>query len=297
MLCDESLQVEFTDEVASNFFAWDQNLVADKNCVILPQLLEKNSVEDIDYFVPSNLSRASSDLAAAYLLFHDSTLHAAKKFDPEEQKFFDEFEKIRVISEIKNCYFGAAKNILAKIESDIYSGSTGLSLILLQEIFAQEIGPRSKEFAVENSQALSKKILQEIKNLAQKTANQSDFALGVERVLEMLKNEQEPEKSKEEQEQSQKKSEAENEKSKNDLSSLGQENIDSQENDFDASAQESSPKKIEQEQKIFDVKEGEKKAGTAVNLDGQGFDEKKIEFKNLTKFTQTSSTKWFFHKN
>ena len=80
------------------------------------------------------------------------------------------------------------KNILHKVEDDIFSGSTNLSLILLKEIFGRQILPRTKEVAIDLEEQIKEKVVKEIKNLVQKTENQNDFTLGVERVLELLKN-------------------------------------------------------------------------------------------------------------
>ena len=165
LVADESVQVEFEDDIKNNFFTWNQNLVLDEKIVAVPQI----QVDEI--FSEENLVkrfRAASDLAASYLLFHDKKLHKNENIDEEEQKFFDEFERVRVIANVRNSYRGAAKNILAKVEDDIFSGSTNLSLILLNKIFDAEILPRSKEVALDLEKNLDKKIIKEIKNLAQK---------------------------------------------------------------------------------------------------------------------------------
>lgn len=179
MVRDDEVLVEFSDSVKGDFFSWDHRLIADEKMVVVPEILGE--------VVVNSKVRAAGDLAAAYLLFHDQKIHAQKKRQAEEQKFFDEFEKARVICQIKNSYLGAAKNILYKLESDIFSGLNSLSLILLNEVFAQEILPKSKRFAVELEESLTPKIVREIKNLAQKISSQSDFELGLENVLDLLK--------------------------------------------------------------------------------------------------------------
>ncbi len=191
-------------------------------------------------------SRAAADLAACYLLAHDPVAHnvtlSLSKGDsgPDapitlrqaqgdltlvEQKFFNEFEKIRVISCVKNTYLGVVKNILHKVESDIFSGSVSLSLILLKEIFGSEVLPRTTEFAAELEENLNKKIVAEIKKLALVAESQSDFALGVARVLELLKNEKD---SQEKQEEEEKSPEKPNEKSPEELQNSGAETVETE---------------------------------------------------------------------
>lgn len=290
MTVDEALQVEFDEAKTNNFFGWDQNLVSGGS-VALPFLLSENLSEAVVVNPVLRLAqqgRAASDLAAAYILFHDFAIHAEKIRDEQEQKFFDEFEKIRVISEIKNSYFGAAKNILHKVESDIYSGSTSLSLILLEAVFGENILPRTKIAILDLKENLSKNILQEIKNLAEKTSSQSDFALGVEGVLELLKKEQNQEKNEEEKENSKKKSDEKDQKSENNLNNFGQENvaIESDKN-FAPNDQEDGVQEIEKEQKILDLKESDEEGKVAVKLDKQGSSGNKIEFKNPYKVYTT----------
>ena len=101
---DENLQIEFDEERKNDFISLDQNLISQSKKVILP-------------FVESEISanRAALDLALCYFLFHDSEIHSWKKFTEEEQKFFDEFEKVRVIANVENVYFGSLKNILCKL--------------------------------------------------------------------------------------------------------------------------------------------------------------------------------------
>jgi hypothetical protein len=109
--------------IEDNFFSWNQDLIRDQK-IILPQISSMLQ------------SRAAADLAACYLLFHNQQIH--QEFFCEEQNLFDAFEKIRVISNVKNLYRGVAKNILQKISQDAISpaivDSNRFSLQLLQEI-------------------------------------------------------------------------------------------------------------------------------------------------------------------
>ena len=107
IVADQSLRVEFLDEVKNNFFGWDQNLIIEEKA-ILPQISNDESLQ-------IQASRASADLAASYLLFHNSEIHQQKIRNLEEQKFFNDFEKIRVIARMRYSYLGVVKNILEKV--------------------------------------------------------------------------------------------------------------------------------------------------------------------------------------
>ena len=265
LVADESVQVEFTDEIQNNFFTWNQRLAGDKKRIEVPQI--------------SKHFRASTDLAACYILFHDFSIHKQES----EQEFFDEFERIRVIAEVKNIYRGSAQNILEKIRHDLPSDiiesfpnvlekagiQKNLSLILLDEIFSQD-------FSSGIEKNLSKKIIREIKNLSKKTSDQSAFAQGVARLLEMLKKEEKAEESKEAEE---KKSE-----SKNDSPSSNQENIESEvESDGVTESLSQSKSSVQSE-----GKEGvENSIPMKLGLEKSTAKEDKIEFKKAYKIYTT----------
>ena len=274
LAADDLVQIEFSDEIKNNFFSWNQNLIFDKKNVVLP-VLDKSP-------------RASVDMAACYLMLHNSAIHAAKNFDEQEQKTFDEFEKIRLISEVKNSYLGIFKNILDKIEDDIYRGSTSLSLVLLKEIFGEELPEITFEVSSELEHNLSSKIIAEIKNLAKKTNDQEAFAQGVYKVLELLRREREELEKDQNEEKSKEKSEENSQNSKDDLSSFGQENIvaDAQES-FSKDDQEDGEQVIEMEQQISELKDDDKEGDIQVKLDSKGSDKSKIEFKNPYKVYTT----------
>ncbi len=270
LVADENLQVEFDAEQKNNFFSWNQNLVLSEKKVRLPEVERKQF-------------RAAPDLAACYLLAHDKKLHQEKKRDAEERKFFDEFEKVRVIACAKNSYRGVVKNILHKVEDDIFSGSTNLSLILLKEIFGRQILPRTKEVAIDLEEQIKEKVVKEIKNLVQKTENQNDFTLGVERVLELLKNDENSDEKNDSEEKSKEKPSDQNEKSENDLSNFGQENVEAESEKNFSQDEESGTQQMEEEQKIVDFKEEDLEGDVSVKLEKTSPDEDKIEFKNAYK--------------
>ncbi len=277
LAASDSLQVEFDENQQNNFFTWDQNLLIEKQKVSLPKLQKISEENPLEHF------RSAFDLAACYLLFHDQHSHQIAIPDAAERKFFDAFEKIRVIALVKNSYRGVVQNILQKIEEDAPSADSDLSLILLEEFFAAEIGTKTQNLIVDLKRNLSKRILREIRNLAQKISDQKDFAQNVLQILEMLKEEQN-----EAEEGRSKKTEQESKKLKNDLSSFGQENIDAKEEEnLTENNEEELPqdgeKKDETAKKISDLKNDD----TAIRLDKSraeaSEEEDGIAFKNAYK--------------
>lgn len=232
LVAQEFLQVEFDETRENNFFAWDQSL-AREDCVLLPEISRQSSV------VSCQSRRAALDLAACYLLFHDRKIHLEMKVRTGLQtpsgvsvreKFFDEFEKIRVVVEVRDIYRGVVKNILGKVEEDVQDNGNGarhhktdrvypdaISLLLLPEFFAAELGKKTREKISALQKNLSEKILTEIKNLAKITSDQKAFAQAVARILEMLEKELEA--------QEEEKIEEKSEQKKSDLSSFGAEKI------------------------------------------------------------------------
>ncbi|NBV05972.1 MAG: hypothetical protein EBS06_01890 [Proteobacteria bacterium] len=289
IVANDLLQVDFDSEIKNNFFEWNQNLVIDETCVTLPEFMQENSEEFTDFSKSVNCYRACADLAAAYLLFHDKDVKQAQSdFSIEERNFLDEFEKIRVISEIKNFYFGAAKNILQKIENDIFSGSTSLSLILLKEIFAKKTLARTSQVASDLAENLNKKIVQEIKSLAHKTHDQQAFLQAVERVLEMLKEEKDLAEKEQNQKDQQEKLSSTDEKLENDLTNFGQENLDANTSEnFSSNEEEEGEQQIEKEQKIAEFKEDDRKGEVTIKLDKSKSEQDRIEFKNPYKVYTT----------
>jgi cobaltochelatase CobT len=270
LVADENLQVEFDAEQKNNFFSWNQNLVLSEKKVRLPEVERKQF-------------RAAPDLAACYLLAHDKKLHQEKNRDAQEQKFFDEFEKVRVIACAKNSYRGVVKNILHKVEDDIFRGSTNLSLILLKEIFGVEVLPRTKEVAIDLEEKIKEKIVKEIKNLAREAANQSAFMIGVERVLELLKSDENSDNKNDNEEKSKEKPNDQNEKSENDLSNFGQENVEAESEKNFSQDEEGGAQQMEEERKVVDFKEDDSDGDVSVKLEKTSPDEDKIEFKNAYK--------------
>lgn len=282
---DESLHIEFDENCQNNFSSWDQNLVLDEKIIMLPQVLKQVQDSDFPTSHPELVSgsikhfRAASDMALCYLLFHDKETYQQKNFAEDEQKFFDEFEKIRVIANVKNSYRGVVKNILRKLEDDIFTASESLSLVLLKQFFPAEILPRTANAIADLEKKLSKKILSQIQKLGKNISDQTAFALEVERLLEMLKEE----KNSEEKEKNDSSSNSK-QKTENDLNSSGQENIDAnEEENFAQNGEEESEQKNEEQQKNADLKDEGKKGEISIKLEKSSADEDKIEFKNSYK--------------
>lgn len=273
IVLNKSLQIEFSEDVKNNFFSWNQNLVS-KNNIILPNLKTIN-----DQII--NSDRAASDLAICYLLFHNHKIHQQKQRSLEQQKFFNDFEKIRVFANIKDSYLGISKNILAKIEEDIYSNSENLSLILLNEIFADNLLPKTLNLVEELRSSLSKKILEQIKNLAKKTNDQSAFEKAVEKLLKMLEEEQK--KNEENQKQDQNQNQTENQK-ENDIN-FAEENVEMQDKstDYLKNEEEIESKIEEQPEEINDFKQDDEGGSVKIKTQDSDFKEEKIEFKNAYK--------------
>ena len=273
---NEALQVEFADEVANDFSLWNQNLVVGK-AVVVPEFKDGLGDENKEL---NYKFRAACDLAVCYLLFHNSEIHAEKNLQDEEQIFLDEFEKIRVIAGVKNFYFGVVKNILSKIEEDTLRLENSASIILLEEIFASQILPETKNVVQNLAKKLPPKILPEIKKLAQKIANQQEFAKAVLNIFEMLKQQENSFEDEEKTPENQKQKPPE----KNDLESFGQENIEAKEQEnLVQNGEEEGEKLVDENQKISDLKEDDAKGNTVLKLDKSSAEEERIEFKNAYK--------------
>lgn len=268
---DVAVQIEFDENCRNNFFSWNQKLIAGEKNFLLPEINEN--------FADENLiknARAASDMALCYFLFHDDELHQQKKFDAEEQKIFDEFEKMRVIANVENIYLGALKNILQKLEDEASIAPESISLLLLNCINAKNILPKTKNLLGEIAKKTSAKISAEIKKLAENISDQTSFALGVERLLEMMREEIEV--------SDQNDGEEKNQQKENELENFGSENIeqDAEEN-IPQDGEEASSQKEQKEEKVSELKEGDAGGKASIKLDKSSAKEEGIEFKNAYK--------------
>ena len=275
IVADESLAIEFSEDLENNFFTWRQNLVVNEKTILLP------NIENNDLI---NSYRGPSDMAVCYLLFHDSEIHQQQNLENiDEQKLFDEFEKIRLIANVKNIYLGVVKNILQKIENDIsYSlpqQVNSISMILLQEFFDLNNSPKTANLITSLEGKLNKQILQKIKSLSDKIVNQTSFAACVIELLELMREESETEEK-----ENNNQSSYENKKSKSDLANFGQENIEAKDDQkFAPNDEDGSSKSPQENQKIADFKEDDRAGDATIKLDKTSAADDKIEFKNAYK--------------
>lgn len=215
MIKDESLLPDFGDFVQDNFFSWDQNLVKNREKINLPNDISNENLSS---------ARAVFDMCAAYILFHNFADFDIDDLDFEEQKIANEFEKIRVISCLKEVYLGSAKNILNKANEDILFASQNLALILLNEIFSSDISSQGKIMADDLASSLPEIVVGKIKNLANLVLDQKLFLNLIKEILQDLRQEEqlnEEEKNEEDEEN----------KDEEDVN-MGQENLENKP-DFD----------------------------------------------------------------
>jgi cobaltochelatase CobT len=262
IVADDSLRLEFSEDRENNFFTWKENLLLDGKKILLPEIHDDDN-------------RAAADMAACYLLFHDRELHQNKNFNLEEQNLFDEFEKIRVFINAKDCYLGVVKNILAKIEKDLSSKSfanQALPLLLLNSFFESEILFESKNLILDLEKNLNKDLIKEIKNLSKKIYNQEAYALGVVKIIEILQKEENANEINE-------KDQPEVADKKDDVN-YNQENIEANDDKNDSASgvedQESQALPKENSELKMDESAGKIKA----RIEKQNFEEDKIEYKN-----------------
>lgn len=263
---DDALQVEFDEEKKNYFVSLNQNLVTGDKKITLP-------FEDTEI---NQASRAALDLALCYYLFHDAEIHQQKNFAIDEQKIFDEFEKIRVIANVENIYLGSLKNILGKIEDESFILSESLSLLLLRELNPQNILPRTQNSIINLERKTPDNIAKQIKKLAQNISDQSAFAAEVERLIDMMRQETEVSDKQEESESEQKESD--------DLNSQGVEDTNqNQEQENSGEADHASSEQNKKEEKITDIQEGADGGDVSIKVDAPSAREEKIEFRNAYK--------------
>ena len=234
MIADENLEINFSN-IDNNFFSLDDSLIAN-NKINLPKILDDVEVNKANYLLQNNNvtkdylegkfdnqisptsfatinqnnsrnNRAIYDLVACYKLFHQIKKTSLRN---SAQDFLNNFEKVRVISLMKESYFGASKNILAKIEQDLVSANNSLELILLHEVFGKDIADNTKDYVDKISKTIDVKILKNIKNLSRNLGNQSDFSKDVIEIFEQLTVFQEKQKEQSESSENKKNQEQQN---------------------------------------------------------------------------------------
>lgn len=264
---NDDIKLEFA-ALENNFFSWNQSLIDDKR-IILPQAASIGQ------------SRAAADLATCYLMFHNAKIH--QEFACAEQDLFDSFEKIRVISNVKNLYRGVVKNILQKISDDarnpLLSSANKLPLMLLQEVFRGEVGVL--EFAT-NDNSPQNKINSHIKKLAKNIADQKAFALELERFLEFLKEQNEEQEKESNQEKNQPKTKSSRE-TEAENASENQENIDAPKDSQTREEEKISEEKSAQDETKTMPQDGGDALPMRLKSENPSFDESGVEFKKSYK--------------
>ncbi len=261
MVADDEVLVEFSEMVADDFGLWNQNLVTGRK-ITLPQI-NNDSYET---------NRAGADLAACYYLFHNAEIHLRKSFELEEQNLFDAFEKVRVLLNVEDCYLGALKNILQAVEkSDFYA----LPLILLKGF--DKFGATIKNRIINLENNLDKKILKKVNNLVAKIHNQNEFALGVEEIIELLREKRHIASDTDAPKDNEVATMPEN---------LNEENVEKEVNK-EFGEEEVEKEAIEKEEKITDLEDEKIDAKAQVRLLKSEIIEEKIKFENSYKIYST----------
>lgn len=249
--CDDLLRVEFKSNLEDDFFSWNQNMVLDSKTISCPPIQEQPSYFDL---------RAPTDLALCYLMFHDKDSHNKQDYsDLQEQYLFDFFEKARVMAQVGSSYKGIVKNILAKVEQDVWTQQPvveNLPLVLLDEIFPNQIFSQSKELALSIKQNFNQNLIDEIKNLSALVNQQDDYALKVQNIIEMLRNNQQESPEPEEDGQN------EQEEGAGDAN-INQENIDAPgDQNLNQDEDEKSEPKPQEKKVVDDVSDGDLDSGS-----------------------------------
>lgn len=269
--CDNLLRVEFHNTIENDFFSWNQKMVMDAKTIFCPPIQEQPSYFDL---------RAPTDLALCYVMFHDQALHQQQEYnDDQEQYLFDFFEKARVMAQVNSSYKGIAKNILAKLEQDIWSRHVGvenLPLVLLDDVFGEALFPQSKALALSIKQNLSHQIICQVQQLASVIDQQDQYAIKVQHLIEMLRNNQ-----KQNQEPAE---DGQNEQENNTGdANFNQENIDAPHDQHSNQEEDKNSTAQEQEKKVVDdVTDGQLDSGS---IEARGSKsnllDDEIEFKKL----------------
>ena len=203
------LHIDFDENFINNFFSWNQNIVDFKDEKLhqktfffkgfLPNSNLLRKVDDQEEIL--SIMRPSLDLSTCYALFHNSKIHQKYKLEINNlsnlkiniAKIFDDCEKSRIIILAGDYYLGIVKNILTKIENDIfYADASNLDLIILSNLFSNQILSKTREFVQNLQNNLSSKIIQKIFNLEKFIYDQENFAKNLKLILEelVIKNEE-----------------------------------------------------------------------------------------------------------
>jgi cobaltochelatase CobT len=290
---NSSLQIDFDENLINNFFSWNQNIVDFQDEKLHSKIfslkafspnsnLIKNSEDDLEIL---SFMRPSVDLGCCYGLFHNPQIHQKYKIEINNlnnlkinvAKIFDDFERMRIVVLASDNYLGVVKNILAKIENDIfYADASNLDLLILNKFFAKKILPKTQDFIKNLQNNLAPQIVQKIIDLEKFIYHQESFAKNLKLILEelIIENEeidQEPSESKPE----------EQKKSSQDSENFGAESVENNLNQIqnnEVSDNSSEEKVVEKKLEEMPIFEDEKFDETII--DKPSIDNNKIEFKN-----------------
>jgi cobaltochelatase CobT len=309
------LRVDFDENLINNFFSWNQNIVDfhDEKFLqkafffkgFLPNSNLLRKAEDEAEIL--TIMRPSLDLSTCYGLFHNAKIHQKYKFEINNlsnlkinvAKIFDDCERARIVILASDCYLGIVKNILAKIENDIfYAEASNLDLLILNNFFAKKILPKTQEFVQNLQKNLAPKIVQKFFALEKFIYHQENFAKNLKLILEELiieneEIEQNPSQSTpEEQKQTPKESE-----------NFGAESVENNSNQIQNTEilENSSAEKIVEKQ-LTEMPIFEDENFDETIIDKPSIDNNKIEFKNpytifSNQFDEVINPKKFIAKN
>lgn len=229
-LADEKIKINFDENFENNFFSWQLNQINQKD-ILLPRINNEELIKS---------SRAALDIALAKNLFYKNLNKKINFFSNEQEKFLNDFEKIRLTKKLENLYFGCAQNILTKIEEDVSSFEGNLSLLFLGEIFELKNFPKTQKYRQNLCSKISTKIQNEIKKLKEHIDNQQQFQNQVIKLFNMIMKGLEGENDQQNNQENQ-------EEKTQELESLGQENVGEKQEQF---LQEEKQEEGEEKQKI-----------------------------------------------
>lgn len=290
---NSGLQIDFDENLINNFFSWNQNIVNFQDEKLQSKIfslksfspnfnLIKNSENDLEIL---SFMRPSVDLGCCYGLFHNPQIHHKYKIEINNlnnlkinvAKIFDDFERMRIVVLSSDNYLGVVKNILAKIENDIfYADASNLDLLILNKFFAKKILPKTQDFIKNLENNLAPQIVQKIIDLENFIYHQESFAKNLKLILEelIIENEeidQDPTKSEPE----------EQKKTPQDSENFGAESVENNLNQIqnnEVSDNPSEEKIVEKKLEEMPIFEDEKFDETII--DKPSIDNNKIEFKN-----------------
>ena len=183
---EQNLEIEITDNLENNFFSWNQNLIDDQK-ILLAGLKPD---EEISLKKDLKNYRPCADMALLYLLFCDPEIMRQNCYHEDlKQRLFDNFEKTRLLLSVARQYYGITKNIFNKINEDVLSCKDNFDLITLlpladnfDDLNYKYLSSKLKDF----EQELDINLANKIRQLADKSSNQEEFAKLSREIIELF---------------------------------------------------------------------------------------------------------------